>query len=315
MVISVKREASLGKVTHSLVGVWKCRNHQDGTCLREIPETPGTGDRLPGWLHLAGGHGDHPEAQCRGWKQTAALEPLAYLRTPLHDPGQVPPTLLWGPPAGWPGPGPSNRALQGACGRFWSQHQDALAPFSPSLMWNKTRAGRGACLAPGAPLTQQGMARVQWVVWNFCAWMAAPRADQGFWPGLWFLSLFWAAFPESERWRLPRVPPGLVGVILLFLMAASVWRRIIKVPDHPEALCFQIRGAAPPYVYAVGRGERGFTDRGRLWETGLCVWWEFGGGQTVSTSLCLLVHHWRLLSLLVFKAGKCRWLWGSGSYK
>uniref|UniRef100_A0A452VK64 Phosphatidylinositol-3,4,5-trisphosphate dependent Rac exchange factor 1 n=1 Tax=Ursus maritimus TaxID=29073 RepID=A0A452VK64_URSMA len=30
---------------------------------------------------------------------------------------------------------------------------------------------------------------------------------------------------------------------------------IIKVPDHPEALCFQIRGAAPPYVYAVGRGS------------------------------------------------------------
>ncbi|XP_032460049.1 phosphatidylinositol 3,4,5-trisphosphate-dependent Rac exchanger 1 protein isoform X3 [Phocoena sinus] len=30
---------------------------------------------------------------------------------------------------------------------------------------------------------------------------------------------------------------------------------IIKVPDRPEVLCFQIRGAAPPYVYAVGRGS------------------------------------------------------------
>lgn len=33
--------------------------------------------------------------------------------------------------------------------------------------------------------------------------------------------------------------------------------RVIKVPDQPEALCFQIRGAAPPYIYAVGRGEPG----------------------------------------------------------
>lgn len=31
--------------------------------------------------------------------------------------------------------------------------------------------------------------------------------------------------------------------------------RIIKIPDCPEALCFQIRGAAPPYVHAVGRGS------------------------------------------------------------
>lgn len=40
--------------------------------------------------------------------------------------------------------------------------------------------------------------------------------------------------------------------------------RVLKVPDHPEALCFRIRGAAPPYVYAVGRGE---LSR----DAGLCV--------------------------------------------
>lgn len=36
---------------------------------------------------------------------------------------------------------------------------------------------------------------------------------------------------------------------------APVPARTIKVPDHPEALSFQIRGAAPPCVFAVGRGE------------------------------------------------------------
>uniref|UniRef100_G1PVJ8 Phosphatidylinositol-3,4,5-trisphosphate dependent Rac exchange factor 1 n=1 Tax=Myotis lucifugus TaxID=59463 RepID=G1PVJ8_MYOLU len=39
------------------------------------------------------------------------------------------------------------------------------------------------------------------------------------------------------------------------LLVATKAKEIVKVPDHPEALCFQIRGAAPPYVYAVGRGS------------------------------------------------------------
>lgn len=93
---------------------------------------------------------------------------------------------------------------------------------------------------------------------------------RSWWRGLWLsgislyiweleslaLLLFWAGFPKSPGGRgSPGWPPGLLGVLLLFLMAASASCRIIKVPDHPEALCFQIRGAAPPYVYAVGRGE------------------------------------------------------------
>ncbi|XP_012583585.1 PREDICTED: phosphatidylinositol 3,4,5-trisphosphate-dependent Rac exchanger 1 protein [Condylura cristata] len=41
----------------------------------------------------------------------------------------------------------------------------------------------------------------------------------------------------------------------LRLLVATKAKEVIKVPDHPEALCFQIRGAAPPYVYAVGRGS------------------------------------------------------------
>ncbi|XP_057385281.1 phosphatidylinositol 3,4,5-trisphosphate-dependent Rac exchanger 1 protein isoform X4 [Balaenoptera acutorostrata] len=41
----------------------------------------------------------------------------------------------------------------------------------------------------------------------------------------------------------------------LRLLVATKAKEIIKVPDRPEALCFQIRGAAPPYVYAVGRGS------------------------------------------------------------
>ncbi|KAL2763586.1 phosphatidylinositol 3,4,5-trisphosphate-dependent Rac exchanger 1 protein [Daubentonia madagascariensis] len=41
----------------------------------------------------------------------------------------------------------------------------------------------------------------------------------------------------------------------LRLLVATKAKEIIKVPDQPEALCFQIRGAAPPYVYAVGRGS------------------------------------------------------------
>ncbi|XP_058892010.1 phosphatidylinositol 3,4,5-trisphosphate-dependent Rac exchanger 1 protein isoform X4 [Kogia breviceps] len=41
----------------------------------------------------------------------------------------------------------------------------------------------------------------------------------------------------------------------LRLLVATKAKETIKVPDRPEALCFQIRGAAPPYVYAVGRGS------------------------------------------------------------
>ncbi|XP_061293874.1 phosphatidylinositol 3,4,5-trisphosphate-dependent Rac exchanger 1 protein isoform X2 [Bos javanicus] len=41
----------------------------------------------------------------------------------------------------------------------------------------------------------------------------------------------------------------------LRLLVATKAKEIVKVPDRPEALCFQIRGAAPPYVYAVGRGS------------------------------------------------------------
>uniref|UniRef100_A0A7N4V0N6 Phosphatidylinositol 3,4,5-trisphosphate-dependent Rac exchanger 1 protein n=1 Tax=Sarcophilus harrisii TaxID=9305 RepID=A0A7N4V0N6_SARHA len=41
----------------------------------------------------------------------------------------------------------------------------------------------------------------------------------------------------------------------LRLLVASKAKEIIKVPDHPETLCFQIRGASPPYVHAVGRGS------------------------------------------------------------
>uniref|UniRef100_A0A286XAY2 Phosphatidylinositol-3,4,5-trisphosphate dependent Rac exchange factor 1 n=1 Tax=Cavia porcellus TaxID=10141 RepID=A0A286XAY2_CAVPO len=41
----------------------------------------------------------------------------------------------------------------------------------------------------------------------------------------------------------------------LRLLVATKAKETIKVPDHPEALSFQIRGAAPPFVYAVGRGS------------------------------------------------------------
>ncbi|XP_030319020.1 phosphatidylinositol 3,4,5-trisphosphate-dependent Rac exchanger 1 protein isoform X5 [Calypte anna] len=41
----------------------------------------------------------------------------------------------------------------------------------------------------------------------------------------------------------------------LRLLVATKSKEIIKIPDSPEALCFQIRGASPPYVHAVGRGS------------------------------------------------------------
>lgn len=111
--------------------------------------------------------------------------------------------------------------------------------------------------------------------------------QRSWWHGLWLsgvslyiweleslaLLLFWAGFPKSPGGRgSPGWAPGLLGVLLLSLTAASAWCRIIKVPDHPEALCFQIRGAAPPYVYAVGRGEwEPNRQRVELWKLGLCV--------------------------------------------
>ncbi|XP_032623236.1 phosphatidylinositol 3,4,5-trisphosphate-dependent Rac exchanger 1 protein isoform X3 [Chelonoidis abingdonii] len=42
----------------------------------------------------------------------------------------------------------------------------------------------------------------------------------------------------------------------LRLLVATKSKEIIKIPDCHEALCFQIRGTAPPYVRAVGRGSK-----------------------------------------------------------
>ncbi|XP_067324285.1 phosphatidylinositol 3,4,5-trisphosphate-dependent Rac exchanger 1 protein isoform X1 [Anolis sagrei] len=41
----------------------------------------------------------------------------------------------------------------------------------------------------------------------------------------------------------------------LRLLVAMKSKEIIKIPDCSEMLCFQIRGVAPPYVHAVGRGS------------------------------------------------------------
>uniref|UniRef100_A0A7M4EV23 Phosphatidylinositol-3,4,5-trisphosphate dependent Rac exchange factor 1 n=1 Tax=Crocodylus porosus TaxID=8502 RepID=A0A7M4EV23_CROPO len=41
----------------------------------------------------------------------------------------------------------------------------------------------------------------------------------------------------------------------LRLLVATKTKEIIKIPDCHEALCFQIRGAVPPYIRAVGRGS------------------------------------------------------------
>ncbi|XP_053309033.1 phosphatidylinositol 3,4,5-trisphosphate-dependent Rac exchanger 1 protein [Spea bombifrons] len=40
------------------------------------------------------------------------------------------------------------------------------------------------------------------------------------------------------------------------ILVATKSKEIIKIPDSSQALCFQIRGAFPPYVHAVGRGSQ-----------------------------------------------------------
>lgn len=147
---------------------------------------------------------------------------------------------------------------------------------------------------------------------NFCAWTDSPRVGQlvlisqrSCCRGLWLdeVSLYvWTAwcycclgfdFPKAWGAGAPGVTPGLSGAVLLYLMAAFACCRIIKVPDRPEALCFQIRGAAPPYVYAVGRGEREPKRwRGELWEMGLCVCGRSSEApKPLPPGLCFLVHH------------------------
>ncbi|XP_069808805.1 phosphatidylinositol 3,4,5-trisphosphate-dependent Rac exchanger 1 protein [Dendropsophus ebraccatus] len=39
------------------------------------------------------------------------------------------------------------------------------------------------------------------------------------------------------------------------ILVATKSKEIVKIPDSPQSLCFQIRGSAPPYVHAVGRGS------------------------------------------------------------
>ncbi|XP_044151841.1 phosphatidylinositol 3,4,5-trisphosphate-dependent Rac exchanger 1 protein isoform X1 [Bufo gargarizans] len=40
------------------------------------------------------------------------------------------------------------------------------------------------------------------------------------------------------------------------ILVAIKSKEILKIPDCPQSLCFQIRGSAPPYVHAVGRGSQ-----------------------------------------------------------
>uniref|UniRef100_A0A8C5PPF8 Phosphatidylinositol 3,4,5-trisphosphate-dependent Rac exchanger 1 protein n=1 Tax=Leptobrachium leishanense TaxID=445787 RepID=A0A8C5PPF8_9ANUR len=40
------------------------------------------------------------------------------------------------------------------------------------------------------------------------------------------------------------------------ILVATKSKEILKIPDSPQALCFQIRGASPSYVHAVGRGSQ-----------------------------------------------------------
>ncbi|XP_068119462.1 phosphatidylinositol 3,4,5-trisphosphate-dependent Rac exchanger 1 protein isoform X2 [Hyperolius riggenbachi] len=40
------------------------------------------------------------------------------------------------------------------------------------------------------------------------------------------------------------------------ILVAIKSKEIVKIPDSAQALCFQIRGSAPPYVHAVGRGSQ-----------------------------------------------------------
>lgn len=107
------------------------------------------------------------------------------------------------------------------------------------------------------------------------------------------LLLSGAGFPKSPGGRGSLGGPlgSLSGVTLLYLMAASVRCRIVKVPDRPEALCFQIRGAAPPYVYAVGRGE--WEPRDMEWGFGrpvCCVCRSSEAPAQLAPGLCLLAH-------------------------
>lgn len=39
------------------------------------------------------------------------------------------------------------------------------------------------------------------------------------------------------------------------ILVATKSKEVVKIPDCPQSLCFQIRGSAPPYVHAVGRGS------------------------------------------------------------
>ncbi|XP_075702372.1 LOW QUALITY PROTEIN: phosphatidylinositol 3,4,5-trisphosphate-dependent Rac exchanger 1 protein [Rhinoderma darwinii] len=40
------------------------------------------------------------------------------------------------------------------------------------------------------------------------------------------------------------------------ILVSTKSKEIVKIPDCPQYLCFQIRGSAPPYVHAVGRGSQ-----------------------------------------------------------
>ncbi|XP_049637261.1 phosphatidylinositol 3,4,5-trisphosphate-dependent Rac exchanger 1 protein [Suncus etruscus] len=75
----------------------------------------------------------------------------------------------------------------------------------------------------------------------------------------------------------------------LRLLVATKAKEVIKVPDRPEALCFQIRGAAPPYVYAVGRGSEAAS-------VGLCAGQcvlKVSGSSVASSSATEVLEHFQ----------------------
>ncbi|EHB10934.1 Phosphatidylinositol 3,4,5-trisphosphate-dependent Rac exchanger 1 protein [Heterocephalus glaber] len=95
---------------------------------------------------------------------------------------------------------------------------------------------------------------------------------------------------------------------LLRLLVATKAKETIKVPDHPEALCFQIHGAAQPFVYAVGRGSEAMA-AGLC--AGQCILKVNGNNVTNDSALEVLEHFQAFRSHREEALGLFQWVYRS----
>ncbi|XP_030068178.1 phosphatidylinositol 3,4,5-trisphosphate-dependent Rac exchanger 1 protein isoform X2 [Microcaecilia unicolor] len=92
----------------------------------------------------------------------------------------------------------------------------------------------------------------------------------------------------------------------LRILVATKSKEIIKIPDSSQALCFQIRGTAPPYVHAVARGSEAAAAG---LHPGQCILKVNGNNVTQDSYMEILEHFSAFRTTQQESLGSSQWIY------